>query len=259
MRISDLIKIDPRPISIARDEILCFVAVKNELVRLPHFLDYYRRLGVHRFIFVDSASNDGLAEYFNRSTVFAFRGGSTYLGFFIHVKYPYTLITHRPMTRHATPIMSFFRSLSVRGRLPAVWAGLSTEGFLAAAGAADFDVLPIRPPEAVVCAVFPLPGMLLIKFPRVRFLCSSMYGIHPGSGSAVLHRGSILSLQNRLQPCQSAITDSGGLSNDGLNLFRVGRIGILARAREKAILSGRVLGGQSPIGMHHVPQFRRSH
>jgi hypothetical protein len=68
MRISDLIKIDPRPISIARDEILCFVAVKNELVRLPHFLDYYRRLGVHRFIFVDSASNDGTPDFITAQT-----------------------------------------------------------------------------------------------------------------------------------------------------------------------------------------------
>jgi hypothetical protein len=68
MQISNLIKIDSRPIATRPGEILCFVAVKNELIRLPHFLNYYRKLGVHRFIFVDSASNDGTTDYIKAQT-----------------------------------------------------------------------------------------------------------------------------------------------------------------------------------------------
>ena len=33
------------------------------MIRLPHFLDYYRRLGVDHFLFVDNGSDDGTAEY----------------------------------------------------------------------------------------------------------------------------------------------------------------------------------------------------
>lgn len=45
------------------DEILCCVAVRNERRRLPHFVEYYRRLGVDRFLFVDNGSTDGTAEF----------------------------------------------------------------------------------------------------------------------------------------------------------------------------------------------------
>ena len=48
---------------IAPDAILCFVTQRNELVRLPWFLDYYRRLGVDHFLFVDNDSDDGSREY----------------------------------------------------------------------------------------------------------------------------------------------------------------------------------------------------
>ena len=36
--------------------------MRNEAVRLPFFLDYYRRMGVVHFLFVDNASTDGSAE-----------------------------------------------------------------------------------------------------------------------------------------------------------------------------------------------------
>lgn len=39
--------------------ILVFATVRNEALRLPHFLDHYRRLGVEHFLFVDNASTDG--------------------------------------------------------------------------------------------------------------------------------------------------------------------------------------------------------
>jgi hypothetical protein len=45
------------------DAILSFATVRNEIVRLPYFLDHYRRLGVDHFLFVDNGSDDGTAEY----------------------------------------------------------------------------------------------------------------------------------------------------------------------------------------------------
>ncbi|WP_394178976.1 glycosyltransferase family 2 protein [Yoonia maritima] len=43
--------------------ILAFSTVRNEMLRLPHFLKYYRKLGVAHFLFVDNASDDGTAEF----------------------------------------------------------------------------------------------------------------------------------------------------------------------------------------------------
>lgn len=48
---------------IKRRDILLFCTVRNERIRLPWFLDYYRRLGVAHFLFVDNGSTDGGAEY----------------------------------------------------------------------------------------------------------------------------------------------------------------------------------------------------
>ena len=48
---------------IADGAILCFVTLRNERIRLPYFLEYYRRLGVDHFLVVDNASDDGSREY----------------------------------------------------------------------------------------------------------------------------------------------------------------------------------------------------
>ncbi len=45
-----------------RGDILLFSTVRNEAVRLPWFLDHYRRLGVGHFLFIDNASDDGTRE-----------------------------------------------------------------------------------------------------------------------------------------------------------------------------------------------------
>jgi hypothetical protein len=55
-------KIDTRSIPQASTEIRCFVAVRNEVQRLPCFLDHHRKLGVSRFFFADNLSNDGTTE-----------------------------------------------------------------------------------------------------------------------------------------------------------------------------------------------------
>ena len=48
---------------ISADAILCFATVRNEIVRLPHFLAYYRKRGIQHFLFVDNGSDDGTAAY----------------------------------------------------------------------------------------------------------------------------------------------------------------------------------------------------
>lgn len=46
--------------------ILCFVTLRNERVRLPYFLEYYRAIGVEHFLIVDNASTDGGGVYLAR-------------------------------------------------------------------------------------------------------------------------------------------------------------------------------------------------
>lgn len=45
------------------DDIFLFTTIRNEKVRLPFFLDYYRKLGVNHFFFVDNDSSDGSIDY----------------------------------------------------------------------------------------------------------------------------------------------------------------------------------------------------
>ncbi|KAE9631168.1 glycosyltransferase family 2 protein [Parasedimentitalea maritima] len=45
------------------DDILLVSTVRNEKIRLPYFLHYYRGLGVNHFLFVDNDSTDGTEEY----------------------------------------------------------------------------------------------------------------------------------------------------------------------------------------------------
>ena len=54
--------------AISRGDLLVFVTLRNERVRLPWFLDYYRRLGIAHFLCVDNNSDDGSAEYLAEQT-----------------------------------------------------------------------------------------------------------------------------------------------------------------------------------------------
>jgi hypothetical protein len=51
---------------ISPGDILLFSTLRNERVRLPYFLRYYRDLGVDHFLFVDNDSTDGTREYLSR-------------------------------------------------------------------------------------------------------------------------------------------------------------------------------------------------
>ncbi|MCK4712677.1 MAG: glycosyltransferase family 2 protein, partial [Marinosulfonomonas sp.] len=57
--------IDRTP-QISADAILTFSTVRNEIIRLPYFLEYYRKLGVNHFLFVDNNSDDGTREYLEK-------------------------------------------------------------------------------------------------------------------------------------------------------------------------------------------------
>ena len=48
---------------IRRGDILLFCTQRNERIRLPYFLRYYRDLGVNHFFFVDNDSDDGSRDY----------------------------------------------------------------------------------------------------------------------------------------------------------------------------------------------------
>ncbi|WP_406735671.1 glycosyltransferase family 2 protein [Thioclava sp. GXIMD4215] len=49
--------------AIRTEDILVFVTLRNERIRLPYFLRYYREMGCHHFIIVDNGSDDGSREY----------------------------------------------------------------------------------------------------------------------------------------------------------------------------------------------------
>jgi hypothetical protein len=58
-----LTRLDARPIPSGAPEVRLFATIRNELLRLPYFLEYHRKLGVSRFIFVDNGSSDGTQDY----------------------------------------------------------------------------------------------------------------------------------------------------------------------------------------------------
>lgn len=48
---------------IKRGDFLVFTTQRNENIRLPYFLEYYRNLGADHFFFVDNDSTDGSVDY----------------------------------------------------------------------------------------------------------------------------------------------------------------------------------------------------
>lgn len=62
-RRGDLKPIHDRTSAIRQHDILLCSVLRNERVRLPFFLDYYRKLGVNHFLIVDNDSDDGSREW----------------------------------------------------------------------------------------------------------------------------------------------------------------------------------------------------
>ena len=59
----ELLLVADRTDIIRPSDVLCFVTLRNERIRLPYFLQYYRERGVAHFVFVDNDSTDGTREY----------------------------------------------------------------------------------------------------------------------------------------------------------------------------------------------------
>lgn len=59
----ELRAVTDRTALIAPDDILLFCVFRNEDVRLPYFLSYYRDLGINHFIMVDNGSTDAGADF----------------------------------------------------------------------------------------------------------------------------------------------------------------------------------------------------
>lgn len=59
----ELTPISDRTDRIAASDSLVFSTIRNERIRLPWFLDYYRAMGVGHFLIVDNGSDDGSTDY----------------------------------------------------------------------------------------------------------------------------------------------------------------------------------------------------
>lgn len=62
----DLTAVANRTGAIQGGDILLFSTLRNERIRLPYFMEYYRRMGVNHFLFVDNGSDDGSRDYLVR-------------------------------------------------------------------------------------------------------------------------------------------------------------------------------------------------
>ncbi len=59
----ELTLVENRTGQIKRNDLLVFCTQRNERIRLPYFLQYYRDMGVDHFFFVDNDSTDGSLDY----------------------------------------------------------------------------------------------------------------------------------------------------------------------------------------------------
>ncbi len=59
----DLKAVQDNTNKIKENDILLMSVMRNEKIRLPYFLDYYRKLGINHFLCVDNNSDDGTHEY----------------------------------------------------------------------------------------------------------------------------------------------------------------------------------------------------
>lgn len=76
-----LTSLDNKAVPDNRDEIILVSTLRNEVTRLPFLIDYYREMGVHRFLFVDDHSNDGTTDYLlSQPDAHVFRPLTSYSG-----------------------------------------------------------------------------------------------------------------------------------------------------------------------------------
>jgi hypothetical protein len=76
-----LVRLDQNPFDARPGDILAFSCMRNEILRLPYFLDYYRKLGVSRFVVVDNDSTDGTRRFLlSQQDVHLFHTEGSYSG-----------------------------------------------------------------------------------------------------------------------------------------------------------------------------------
>jgi hypothetical protein len=63
MRVHTLLRIDSRIITDDRSEVRAFVQVRDEIIRLPQFIEHHRKIGVARFFITDNGSTDGSRDF----------------------------------------------------------------------------------------------------------------------------------------------------------------------------------------------------
>jgi glycosyltransferase involved in cell wall biosynthesis len=59
----ELVRQDCKKIDVPASDLLCCVVVRNEVLRLPYFLKYYRQKGVAKFLIIDNQSTDETLSY----------------------------------------------------------------------------------------------------------------------------------------------------------------------------------------------------
>jgi tetratricopeptide (TPR) repeat protein len=72
---------DDKEIELAADDILCFIVERNESLRLPYILSYYREKGVNKFFVVDNHStNETLSYLLEQPDVYVWHTSRSYAG-----------------------------------------------------------------------------------------------------------------------------------------------------------------------------------
>ena len=59
----ELSAVSDRTAALGTNDILLVAVLRNERIRLPYFMRYYRDLGINHFLMVDNGSDDGSREY----------------------------------------------------------------------------------------------------------------------------------------------------------------------------------------------------
>ncbi|NBB28218.1 glycosyltransferase family 2 protein [Cellulophaga sp. BC115SP] len=86
--LNNLHRIDNHFIPDTNDEIRLFAIIRNESLRLPHFLNYYKKLGVDRLFFIDNNSTDHSAQILlKESNTHLFYTQETYVNHWCWMEY----------------------------------------------------------------------------------------------------------------------------------------------------------------------------
>jgi hypothetical protein len=76
-----LTRLDENRLSWPGDAVLLFACLRDEVLRLPYFLEYYRALGVSRFVVIDNDSSDGTTALLREQPdVHLFHTAASYAG-----------------------------------------------------------------------------------------------------------------------------------------------------------------------------------